>query len=285
MKVVFSILVWLVTSAVFAANTIGVQVVAVLPPTCSVGELYYLTPATAGQNVYGCTSANTFTLQGAAGGVTSATGTANQIAVSAATGAVTFSIPTNPTLPGTTTGTFSGNLTGNVSGSSGSTTGNAATATALAANPTDCSSNQFANAIAANGNLTCAALAAADLPSNQKIRSFSGSFDGGGIALTTGKTVYTTIPYACTISAYNILADTGTATIKFWRLATGTAIPTVANTISTSGVALSSGTAIHSTTVSDFTSTAIAANDIVAINLFAVASATFINVVIQCDAT
>jgi hypothetical protein len=49
------------------------------------------------------------------------------------------------------TGTFSGNLTGNVNG-------NASTATALAADPSDCSSNQFANAIAANGNLTCAAL-------------------------------------------------------------------------------------------------------------------------------
>lgn len=39
-----------------------------------------------------------------------------------------------------------------------STTGNAATATALAANPTDCSAGQYANAIAASGNLTCAAV-------------------------------------------------------------------------------------------------------------------------------
>lgn len=52
---------------------------------------------------------------------------------------------------------FSGNLTGAV-------TGNASTATALASNPTDCSANQFANAIAANGNLTCAAIADADVP-------------------------------------------------------------------------------------------------------------------------
>lgn len=35
-------------------------------------------------------------------------------------------------------------------------TGNAATATALAANPSDCSAGQYANAIAASGNLTCA---------------------------------------------------------------------------------------------------------------------------------
>ena len=92
---------------------------------------------------------------------TTISGTANQITASAATGPVTLSIPTNPTLPGTTTGTFSGNLTGNVtgnvSGSSGSTTGNAATATALAANPTDCAAGAFANSIDAEGDLTCIA--------------------------------------------------------------------------------------------------------------------------------
>ncbi len=40
---------------------------------------------------------------GATGAVTSIAGTANQIAASAATGAVTLSIPTNPTLPGNVT--------------------------------------------------------------------------------------------------------------------------------------------------------------------------------------
>ncbi len=50
-------------------------------------------------------------------------------------------------------GTISAALTGNVTGN---VTGNADTATALAANPSDCSANQFATTIAANGNLTCA---------------------------------------------------------------------------------------------------------------------------------
>ncbi len=40
----------------------------------------------------------------------------------------------------------------------------AALATALAANPADCSSNQFAQSIVASGNLTCAAIADADVP-------------------------------------------------------------------------------------------------------------------------
>lgn len=43
----------------------------------------------------------------------------------------------------------------NSSGTVAYTTSNVATATALAANPTDCSANQFAHTIAASGNLTC----------------------------------------------------------------------------------------------------------------------------------
>ena len=49
---------------------------------------------------------------------------------------------------------------------SGGLTGNASTATALAANPTDCAANTFATTIAANGNLTCASIADADVPNN-----------------------------------------------------------------------------------------------------------------------
>lgn len=84
---------------------------------------------------------------------TTISGTVNQIAASAATGAIILSIPTNPTLPGTTSGTFSGNLTGDV-------TGNAGTATALAANPADCSTNQPAIGVAATGAANCIALTA-----------------------------------------------------------------------------------------------------------------------------
>lgn len=60
----------------------------------------------------------------------------------------TYAPKANPTFTGVVTApSFVGPLTGNAS-----------TATALAANPTDCASNTFANAIAANGNLTCAAV-------------------------------------------------------------------------------------------------------------------------------
>ena len=143
--------------------------------------------------------------------------------------------------------------------------------------------NQFVRSTSTSGVPTCGSIVAADLPANGKIRSFGGSFDGGGSALTAGKTTYVTIPFACTIAAWNILVDTGTATIDIWKIATGTAIPTVANTITASAVpAIASGTAIHSTTLTSWT-TAVAANDIVGVNLKVVSGATFANLVVECD--
>lgn len=122
---------------------------------------------------------------------------------------------------------------------------------------------------------------------NQNIRSVGGSFDGGGSALTSGKTTYVTMPIACTLAGYNILADTGTASFDIWKVATGTAIPTVANTIisGTSYLALVTGTALHSTSTSSLTTTAVAANDIFGIHLQAVSGATFTQVTLQCNAT
>ena len=106
---------------------------------------------------------------------------------------------------------------------------------------------------------------------------------GNSSALTTAAVTYLTVPFACTISAYNLLIDAGTITVKFWKIATGTAIPTISNSINTSGVAISSGTAIHSTTVSDFTTTTVTANDIMAVQPTAVATAKFLNAVLECD--
>jgi hypothetical protein len=85
---------------------------------------------------------------------------------------------------------------------------------------------------------------------------------------------YVTFPVAGTISAWNIGVDAGTATIKVWKIATGTATPTSANSINTSGVAISTGTAIRSTTLTDFTTTTVSANDIFGFQVTAVATAT-----------
>ena len=114
-------------------------------------------------------------------------------------------------------------------------------------------------------------------------RGFGYSFNGGGSALSPGLTGYLTVPYACTISAWNVSADQGTATVDVWKVATGTAIPTVLNSITASALpALATGTSIHSTNLTGW-SKAVSANDIVGINLNAVASATFVNITVECD--
>lgn len=154
-------------------------------------------------------------------------------------------------------------------------------------------SNNFLTAISASGAISKAQPAftnlsgsatAAQLPSNVKIRSFGTSFgDTGGSALTSGSIFYRTVPYACTIAAWNMTVDAGTATIDIWKIATGTAIPTVTNTITASALpAISTGTAIHSTTLTAWT-TSVSANDIFAFQLKTVATAKYVNIDVECD--
>lgn len=112
---------------------------------------------------------------------------------------------------------------------------------------------------------------------------FGAVFDGGGSAIATNKTAYFHLPYGCTIQAWNIAVDTGTLTAKVWKIAAGTAIPTVANVINTSGIAISSGTNVRSTTLSDFTTTTVTAHDIGAVTLTAVSGATQAVVSIECQ--
>lgn len=90
-------------------------------------------------------------------------------------------------------------------------------------------------------------------------------------AVATGQAgAYIVCPYAGSITAWNFAVDAGTATVKVWKIAAGTASPTSANSINTSGVSIASGTAVRSTTLTDFTTTAVAANDIFAFSIEAV---------------
>jgi hypothetical protein len=83
------------------------------------------------------------------------------------------------------------------------------------------------------------------------------------------------------ITAWHIAVDAGTATIKVWKRATGTVAPTVADVINTSGVAISTGTYIRSTTLGDFTTTTVAAGDIFAFAITAVATATELTAMLE----
>jgi hypothetical protein len=113
-------------------------------------------------------------------------------------------------------------------------------------------------------------------------RAFGVSFDGGGVPLPAGVTRYVTVPFACAIAASNLLVDTGTATVKIWKTGTGNSLPSADDSISINGISIFSGTSLHTDGTSDFTSTAVAANDVFGFNLAAADSATYVNFVLEC---
>ncbi len=94
-------------------------------------------------------------------------------------------------------------------------------------------------------------------------QGFTAHFYRGGAAIQANDVTITpwTTRYPGTITGFIISADQGTATLKVWKKATGTAIPTIADVINTSGVSLATGTHIDSTTVTDFTTTTVSVGD------------------------
>jgi hypothetical protein len=94
-------------------------------------------------------------------------------------------------------------------------------------------------------------------------QGFTAHFNRGGAALQVNDLTITpwTTKYPGTITGFIISADQGTCTLKVWKRATGTAIPTIADVINTSGVSLATGTHIDSPTVSDFTTTTVSIGD------------------------
>ncbi len=105
-----------------------------------------------------------------------------------------------------------------------------------------------------------------DLSANRTfttVGGFTAHFSRGGSVIQSNDVILTpwTCPYSGTITGYSISADSGTCTLKTWKKANGTAIPTITDVISTSGVSLATGTHIRSSTVSDFTTTTVTAGD------------------------
>ncbi len=144
--------------------------------------------------------------------------------------------------------------------------------------------NLSGDATTSGSSVVTVAAVAGTAAATIKARSFGTTFgDTGGSALTSGSVVYFTVPYACTIAAWNATVDAGTVTFDIWKIATGTAIPTVTNTITASALpAISTGTAIHSTTLTAWTTT-VTANDIFGIQLKTVATAKYAELDLQCN--
>lgn len=113
----------------------------------------------------------------------------------------------------------------------GSLTGNASTATALAANPADCSAGQYATTIAANGNLTCstppggiAASAASDCSGGTCTCTFTTSNLVCLVTVRNGSNAITLSGHvgASTIGKYTVITTGGGASKTItWAAAAG----------------------------------------------------------------
>jgi len=110
---------------------------------------------------------------------------------------------------------------------------------------------------------------------NATLGSFGASFDGMGSVVLVNTRTYFRMQKAGTITEWSIIAEgtSPTATFDVWKIASGTALPTVANTIFGTKPALATGNAITSTTMTGWTTT-FAANDMFCINVDACSAAT-----------
>ncbi len=122
---------------------------------------------------------------------------------------------------GTVTAAFTGNLTGNVTGNvTGAVTGNASTATALAADPADCSANTYATSINASGTLGCASITnasttAVSTATNSTIvlRDGSGNFSAGTVTAALTGTASGNLTYSANNHGVLLSSGTNAATV------------------------------------------------------------------------
>ncbi len=100
---------------------------------------------------------------------------------------------------------------------------------------------------------------------------FGATFSGGGNPIPAGLVVYLMVPNGGTINAWDITIDNGTCTFQIWKTVNGTTLPSGGNAITSSGISITTGNAIHSIDVSDFTERKVLDRDIIGIYLSAVA--------------
>lgn len=182
-----------------AASTAPAKTGTSLPPTCGVGDLYFKSDATAGQNIYQCASANVWTQQLNSGTLTSITlaGTSGQIAVNGTctvttTGTCTFSIPSSFVLPGTINGLTLTTSTGTL------TIANSKTLTV---------SNSLTFAGTVDGVVITFPASSATIATLGLTNVFTGRQDASGAASTAPAKTGTSLPATCTVGDVYFKSD------------------------------------------------------------------------------
>jgi hypothetical protein len=111
------------------------------------------------------------------------------------------------------------------------------------------------------------------------------TIDGGGSAITTGVKGYVTVPYACTITQWYLTGDTsGAIKIDVWREDfAGGVLPDNSDSLTNAHEPeiTASGVMASDTDLSDWTSVAIAANDIIGFNVDSCTSITKATLVLK----
>lgn len=106
------------------------------------------------------------------------------------------------------------------------------------------------------------------IPSSTKVGCFGITIDGGTTVLTTGLKNWVSIPFACTITNWSILADvSGSIVIDIWKNIQANFPPTVTDSIAgTEKPTLSSQTNNSDSNLTTWTTT-VSAGDVIAFNV------------------
>jgi len=111
----------------------------------------------------------------------------------------------------------------------------------------------------------------ANLPAAVKTLTLTFIIDGGGSAITTGQKGHLEIPFACTLTAWTLAADVaGAIVIDVWKDTYANFPPTDADAMPGAGkepTIAATNQKAQDTDISDWTSVAIAAGDILAFNV------------------
>jgi hypothetical protein len=110
------------------------------------------------------------------------------------------------------------------------------------------------------------------------------TIDGNGSVITTGLKGFIKVPFPCTIAAWTIMADqSGSAVIDVWKAAYASFPPTVANTIVNGHYPTLSGQSSNATDLSNWTTTTVAATEVIAFNVNSASTVTRITIELKVN--